>query len=159
MSLRKFSSGLKRKLKRRFGGGRHELERTVADVDGGRVGSTLSLPQPRPHAIAKDEYNRPVSWNDACADGGQVDSADPTPYSGDPGFVPISEGQHDSEVAIEGRETSERGSYPGLDVDHVVEGAPSQGGDVDQLDPSTHSISRGGESESTQMTHYLTHCL
>jgi len=164
MGLRKFSSGLKRKLKHRFWGGRHELEGTGGDVGGGDVGSTISLPQPGPHAIAKGEYDRPKSWDGARPDGGRVDSADPTPHSDDPGFVPASKTQHDrggGDATFKGMESSERGSHLRLDVERAVEGAPNQGGDVDRenVDQLNPFPSACGVSESMQTTHRFTHCL
>ena len=160
MGLRKFSSGLKRKLRHRFWGGRHELEGTGGDAGGGEVGSTTSLPQPGPHSTVKDKYHRCKSWNEAYADGGQVDSADPTPHSGDPGFVPISEDQHDREPAIKGKETSEGGSYLGSGVEHS---GPGQGGNgvgrkkINRVDPLPSTPSMKPESMQTACfsTHYL----
>ena len=160
MGLRKFSSGLKKNLKRRLAGIGCGLEVIEADVDGGGIGSTSSLPQPGPHVIAQDKHNRPSSWNGAYMDGGRVDSADPTLNLG-PGFASSSKSQHDRggrEAVVEGREVSESGSG----IERVVEDAPGRGGEnVDHVDPSpsTPSISRDGDPEGTQTTQYFTHCL
>jgi len=154
MSLRKFSSGLKKKLKRRLAGDRHEPGGPGADASGERVDSTGSLPQPESHAIARGEHDHPQSGNEDDADRGRVDSTNPTPRSDDSGFVPASESQHDGgvrRVAIEGGGASEWDLHPGLSVMGV--GSPSQGGsDVDRVDPplSVPLISSlGGQSEST----------
>ena len=158
MGLRKFSSGLKKNLKRRLTGIGCGLEGIEADVGEGGVGSTSSLPQPGPRAVAQGKRNRPKSWNEGYVDGRQ---ADPTPNLDNPRVACSSKSQHDRggrEAVVKGREVSESGS----DIERVVEDAPGRGGEnVDHVDPSpsTPSISRDGDPEGTQITQYFTHCL
>ena len=174
MSLRKFSSGLKKKLKRRVAGGKPGGP--GADASGETVDSTGSSPQPESHVTAKGEHDHPQPGNQDDADGGRIDSTDPTPRSDDSGFMPASGSQHDgggSEVAIEGGEAGKWDLPPGLSMMDVIEiRPPSRGGSdvdwenadwgsVDQVDSSTSnpSISYSEGSEGTRATLYFTRCL
>ena len=157
MSFRKFSSGLKKKLKRRLRGGRHEQDGIGPSAGGERVDSMGPHPQPEHHVIAEGERDRAQSGNEADADEGRVDSADPTRSSDGP----VSESRCDGggrECGTEGTKVSERGSHLGLGVEHVMKSGPSRGGsdvggeNVGQPDapPSTPLISQGEDSESMQ---------
>jgi len=159
MSLRNPFSGLKKKLKRRLAGGRHEPDGGGTDIGGEGDDWTGSLAQPGPHVIAERERNRPLAGSEAGTDGGRVDSTDPPLHSDDSGFVPASEREHErggEVVAIRGEEVNKRNLYLALDVQGVAESGPSreendvEGGGVDRVNPppSTPLISHGGGSES-----------
>jgi len=167
MSLRRGFSGLKKKLKHRLAGGRHEPGGIGAEASGESVDSIGSFPQPigpEHHVIGKGEYDRPQSGKMADADKERVDSTDPALRSDDYGLAPVSEGQHDGkgvEAAIEGGGISEGELYLGSGVKHMIKSGPSQGGNsagrekasrVDPL-PSTPSM----EPKSMQISCYFTH--
>jgi len=158
MSLRNPFSGLKKKLKRRLAGGRHEPERVGTDTSGEGVDRMGSLVEPGPHDIAKGGHDRPLSGNEAGVDGGRVDSTDPSLRSGGSGFVPASEREHErgGQAVIRGEEVSKGNLNLALDVQGVVESGPSQEGndvereEADRVDPppSIPLISHSAESES-----------
>lgn len=121
MSLQKFSSGVKKKLKRRFGGGRHEPEGLGADIGGESVDSIRSsLSQSEHLTTAKHEGDHPQSSSKIDVGGGRVDLREA--------------------LAGEGG-TSESGLHLGLGLERAMEKGPSQGGnsvgreEADQVDP------------------------
>ena len=139
MSLRKPFSRLKKKVKNRLGGSGPEPETGGTDAGGEGVGRTGSLPQPSPHLIPQDGYDRPQSGNEADIGGERVGSTDLLPHSDGPGFVPVNEIGRDGEVSeavIEGREVGGGNLHLRLGV------GPSQGGNntdeeqVHQVNPS-----------------------
>lgn len=169
MSLRNPLSKLKKKLKRRLGGGRDELEGCGADDGGESVDLTGSLLQSEPHADVKGRHGHLRPGNETDVGGGRVDSADLPPHSGSSELAAVNERGDDRgerEAAIERRNASRGDSRLGPGGEDVAESGPSRSGydtngeKVDRISPptSTPSISNGREPGGMQMVPYLSSC-
>jgi len=140
---------MKKKFKYRVAGRKPKSSGVGATLDGDseRVDSTSSLPQPGPHIVVGEDYDREGDRADVA--GGQVSSAGRPPQPDGPGSVPARVINTGQEADVDGGEASQRRLRPDLDVGVAVgSGRSGEPGGV-YPSPSTPSISRGGEPDST----------
>jgi len=141
-------SKMKKKVKHRLIGKRRPGG-TGANLGGEMTDSTSSLPQPGPHVVAGENYDR--EGDRANAAGERVFSTDLPPQSAEPESVPAREndnGQEGEEAGVDGEEASQRHSYPHPDVEVAV--GSGRSGELEGVhpSPSTPSISDGGKPDS-----------
>jgi hypothetical protein len=137
-------SKLKKKVKHRLAGSKHEPGRTGADAGGERVAATGSVPQPGPHVVVSGGHDQEGS--EANAVGEQVLPANRPSRLSAPEPAPGGESENDQEEGkadVDEREDSQKhsmGSGPGGD------GSGAGGGTVEQVypSPSTPSIPHSG---------------
>jgi len=137
---------MKKKVKHRLIGKRRP-GRTGANLGGERTDSTSSLPQLGPHVVAGEGYDR--EGDRANAAGERVFSTDLPPQSAEPESVPARENDNGQEEAgVDGKEASQRHSYPHPDVEVAV--GSGRSGELEGVhpSPSTPSISHGGKPDS-----------
>jgi len=142
-------SKMKKKFKHRLPGGKRKQDGTGSTFDGDleRIDSTSSLPQPEPHVVEDESYDREGDTTDAV--GGQVISTN-WPQPDGPGSVPArgsDDDQGGGEADVDGGEPSQRGSRPHPDAEVAVRNG--RGGELEGVypSPSTPSIPHSGKPD------------
>jgi len=135
-------SRMKKKIKHRLTGGRRKRDGTTANSGGETTDSMSSLPQPEPHIIVGESYNREADRANVA--GEQAFSTDRPPHPAEPESVPAREGDNG-----QGGEVSQRHSHPHPDVEVTVESERSGEPEGDHHSPSAPSISHDGKLDGT----------
>jgi len=143
-------SKMKKKFKHRLTGRKREQDGTGTDPGGERADSTSSLPQPESHVVADESHHR--EENRVNAAGEQTFSADQLPQPDNPESAPArgdDNGQEGGEPDVDGVEASQTHSHLHPDINVAV--GSGRSGELEGVDssPSTPSISRGVEPDST----------
>ena len=142
-------SKMKKKFKQGLTGRKCKPDGT-GDSPGERTHvSTSSLPQPDPHVVADESHDQ--EGNGVGAAGERASSA-VRPQPDGPESVPArgsDNRQEGGEVDVDGGEASQKDSYPNPDIEVMV--GSGRCGELEGVhsSPSTPSISRGTQSDST----------
>jgi len=148
--IRHSLSKTKKKIKHLLTGRKRKPDGTGPNPGGEGADSTTSLPRPGPHAVADESRGREEDTTDAA--GVRASSTDRPPQPDGPESVPArgsDNGQEGGKADVDGGETSKKDSHPHPDVEVAVGGVHS--GELERVypSPSTPSISRGVEPDST----------
>jgi len=143
-------SKTKKKIKHLLTGRKRKPDGTGPNPDGEGADSTTSLPQPEPHVVADESRDREEDKADAA--GVRASSTDRPPQPDGPESVPArgdDNGQDGGEVDVDEGEAGQKDSHPRPDVEVAV--GDVHGGELERVypSPSTTSISRGVEPDST----------
>jgi len=143
-------SQTKKKFKHILTGRKRKPDGTGTNPGEEGAGSTNLLPQPEPHVVVGENYDREGDKADAA--GEPVFSMDRPPQPDGLEFVPTrgsDNGQEGGEVDIDGGETSKNHSHPHSDVGIVVGSRRSGGREGAHPSPSTLLISHSGTPDGT----------
>jgi len=145
-------SKMKKKVKYRLGliGRKRKPDGAGANPGEEGAGSTSLLPQPEPHVVVGESYDREGDKADAA--GQPVFSTDQPPQPDAPLSVPARGSDNDQgggEADVDGGEASQRHSYPRPDVEVAVGSEHSEELEGVYPSPSTPSISHDGKPDST----------
>jgi len=147
--IRDSLSKMKKKFKHRLTGRKRKPDGTGANPGGEGADSTSSLPQPEPHVVAGESHKREGDRDNTA--GERAFSTDRSQPDG-PESVSVRRSDDDQEGgeadADEG-EAGHRHSHPRPDVEVMVGSGRSEGLEELYPSPSTPSISRAGELDST----------
>jgi len=148
--IRASLSKTKDKLKQRLTGRKRRPGGTGANPSEEGADSTSSLPQPEPSVAADESHSR--EGDSADASGGRLVSTGQPPQPDGPESVPArgsDNGQEGGDADIGGGEASQNDSHPHPDVEVAV--GSGRSGELEGVypSPSTPSISRGVEPDST----------
>jgi len=142
--IRDSFSKMKKKFKQRLAGRKRRPDGTGANPDEERTDSTTSLPQPNPHVVASEGYDREEDRADAAEE--RVSSMDRSPQPDGLGSVPAC-----------GNDNGKAGGKPGVDGEasqsysHLHQDVGSgDSGELEGARPSipTPPISHGGKPDS-----------
>jgi len=136
---------MRKKLEHRLTGRKHK---SGANSAGERAGPTSSLPQPEPHVVAGESYDREGDGANAAGERVVPTHRPPQPDESEPAPPHRNDtGQEGGEADVNGGEASQKDSHPDTEV--VVGSEPS--GELEGVypSPSTPSISHGGNSDGT----------
>jgi len=142
-------SKMKKRFKHRLAGGKRKPGGTGASPGGEGTDSKSSLPQQEPHVTAGKSYER--EGDRANVAGEQGFSTD-RPQSEEPESVPVrgsDDGKEGGKADIDGGEAGQRHSRPNPDVEVAVGSGCGEELEAVYPSPSTPSILRGGDSDST----------
>jgi len=148
--MRHSLSKTKKKIKHLLTGRKRKPDGMGPNPGGEGADSTTSVPQPELHVVADEGHDR--EEDTANAAGVRASSTDRPPQPDGPESVPArgnDNGQEGGEADVDRWEASQKDSHPHPDVEVAVGGA--HGGELERVypSPSTTSISRGVEPDST----------
>jgi len=148
--IRHSLSKTKKKVKHLLTGRKHKPDGTGPNPGGEGDDSTSSLPQPEPHIVADESRDREEDKADAA--GVRASLTDRPPQPDGPESVPArgnDNGQEGGEADVYGGEALRKDSPLRSDVEVAVGGVHSEELESVYPPPSTPSISRGVEPDST----------